>query len=255
MKTTIAVLVALVALAVPLGAQSVGVRPDEAVDKIIAREHFETRSLAEYRPVIETHIQETHQHRGREVPGGQFDLRGRAMIGARLAVAPLGRQPGSGYSAVGFLEEAFIDRDDFDREHYTFQFLGAESARGVPCLVFKVEPSQAAKGSRFRGRIWAEQQNYTIVRFAGTFAPPRHWIWLPFPHPANVTYADFDSYRAASEQGLWLPSDITSKKTNLRDGPYRWNFTAQTRFSGYEAAAKGFKSTPNWAASKVLATQ
>lgn len=232
MRTTVAVLLALVAA--PLGAQSLCVRPDEAVDRIIAREHFENRLFAEYHPLVETHIQETHRHRGREVAGDHFYLRGRAMMGARLAVEPLGRQPGSGYRAAGFLEEAFIDRDQFDRQHYNFQFLGIESERGVPCFVFKVEPSQTAKGTRFRGRIWAEQQNYTIVRFAGVFAPPRHWKKLPFPHPADVVYPDFDSYRTASESGVWLPSEITSKKTGVRDGPYRWNFTAQTRFSGYD---------------------
>ena len=79
---------------------------------------------------------------------------------------------------------------------------------------------------RFKGRIWAEDQNFTIVRFNGVYTP------LAGINGFNL---HFDSWRLNVQPGLWLPAYIFSQESDLKDflgGDIR--FKSQTRLWGYD---------------------
>ena len=67
----------------------------------------------------------------------------------------------------------FADRNDFDRQHYDFHYARREFLGDVRCLVFDLTPKKDAGRGRFLGRIWVEDQDFTIVRLNGTYARPR----------------------------------------------------------------------------------
>jgi len=210
---------------------------DRAIDRIIAREHYEAAVLGYFHPIVETHIEDMKFHGVEQVPWRSWDLRGRANVSTNLAVRSISaKNQDSGYEPAGFLQEAFIDRDGFDRQHYSFRYVGREDVAGVHCLVFDVEPLTAATGGRFRGRIWAEDRGYTIIRFSGAFMPLHRWEFLPAPHLESPVFAEFDSWRSSIQPDLWLPSYITSQKSDMREVNQRWAFNAQTRFSDYAVA-------------------
>lgn len=210
---------------------------DRMIDRIIAREHYEYTFLTYLHPVLETQIQEEKRHGGEDVPWRQWDLRGRANITADLSVhSILKKNPDVGYEHVGFLQEAFIDRTDFDRNHYSFRYVGHEDFEGVHCIVFDIAPLAPSIEGRFRGRIWANDTDYTIIRFMGTYMPMHHWELVPTPVRHTLVFANFDSRRSSAAPGVWLPSTIFSQRPNLSEGRTHWDFNSETRFSGYGAA-------------------
>ena len=101
------------------------------------------------------------------------------------------------------------------------EFLG-----DVRCVVFDVRPLPKSGKGRFNGRIWAEDQNFTIVRFNGVYTP------LAGINGFNL---HFDSWRLNVQPGLWLPSYVFSQESDLKD--FLGNhvrFRAQTRLWGYD---------------------
>ena len=123
------------------------------------------------------------------------------------------------YQAGAFYYGIVMDTTRFDREHYYFEFVRREFLGEVRCLVFDVKPN-LAKHRRdlglFRGRVWAEDQNYTIVRFNGTFGPA----------PRGSVYFHFDSWRENIIPGFWFPVYAYSEEPTLQ-------FRAQVRLWGY----------------------
>jgi len=213
---------------------------DEIIDKIIAREHYEYSILTYFHPTVETHIQDLRIHNQETVPWRQWDLRGRADIGADLTVHTSWNRDNdkTDYKPVGFLQMAFIDRENFDRNHYSFRYEGQQDLEGVDCFVFDVEPLPTSMAGRFRGRIWANTEDYTIVRFSGTYLPLIHWELVPTPTRENRVFARFDSWRTNAQPGIWFPSTITSEREKpLREGSKQWVFNAETRFSGFDVSA------------------
>jgi len=137
------------------------------------------------------------------------------------------------YDPAGFLQMAFVDTHEFDREHYrlTPPQTGPREFRGeVRCYVFDVERMPKAKGPRFRGRIWVEDQDFTIVRINGTYAPESSFS---LRHFEDEFYEHFDSWRTNVRSGLWLPSDIYIQ--DLREPPPTGGprFKARTHLWGY----------------------
>src|ERR1700721_99007 len=109
---------------------------DQAIDRIIAREHDEVATIRRYNPVIETYIQDmkTDKEMG-AIPVrdhyflGQADLSkgivDNSMLHARKgkfdAFNPLTHMSGlftSSYVPEGFLQMIYIDTNGFDRQHY-----------------------------------------------------------------------------------------------------------------------------------------
>ena len=75
------------------------------------------------------------------------------------------------YQAGEFTYMIVIDASRFDRQHYQLDFVSREFLGNVRCVVFDVQPRPGTGVGLFEGRIWAEEQEYNIVRFNGTYTP------------------------------------------------------------------------------------
>src|SRR5580700_2374664 len=216
---------------------------DQAIDRVISREHEEVATIRRFNPVIETYIQDMKPDKDMgSVPVrdhyflGQADLSRGVVDNSMLAskegkfdrlnpITHLGSYFTSAYVPDGFLQMVYIDNNGLDREHYQFEYVRREFLGDVRCVVFDIIPLPKSGKGRFKGRIWAEDQNYTIVRFNGIYTPIAG---------INGFNLHFDSWRQNLEPGLWLPAYIYSQESDLKDflgGDIR--FKSQTRLWGY----------------------
>jgi hypothetical protein len=222
---------------------------EQIIDLIIAREHQEISIIRRYKPIIETYIQDVSPDRKEEaVPVhdhyflGQADLSkgvvDRTMIDKNKkkhdAISPVSHLSGmfgSSYVPEGFLQMVYIDTNGFDRRHYRFNRASDAVLGEVHCLVFDIGPLPNSGNNRFRGRIWVEDQDYTIVRFNGFYVP------APGTNGFNL---HFDSWRVNVQSGLWLPAYIFTKDINLKVAQGKEvSFMSQTRLWGYSLKDAG----------------
>jgi hypothetical protein len=217
---------------------------NQAIDRVIAREHDEIATIRRYNPIVETYIQDMKPDPAMgAVPVrdhyflGQADLSkgivDRSMLTRRKGKLeefnPIAHLSGfftSSYVPEGFLEMIYVDPNGFDRQHYQIDFVRREFLGEVRCVVFDLTPLPKSGKGRFKGRVWAEDQNYTIVRFNGVYTPVSG---------INGFNLHFDSWRLNVQPGLWLPSDIFSQESDLKDflGSHV-RFKSQTRLWGYD---------------------
>ena len=223
---------------------------NEAIDRIIARERQEIVNIRRYNPIIETYIQDvTPEGKAGTVPVHDHYFLGQAELSKGVvenplinknkkrhdAVSPISHLSGmfgSSYVPEGFLQMVFIDTNGFDRRHYKFNFVHEELLGDVHCVVFDVGPLPKSGNGRFQGRIWAEDQNYTIVRFKGVYTPVRG---------VNGVNLHFDSWRLNVQPELWLPAYIFSEESDLKifRGELHVRFKSQTRLWGYSLKDAG----------------
>jgi hypothetical protein len=217
---------------------------DQVVDRIIAREHQEVATLRHFSPIIETYIQDMRfdQTLG-TVPEkdhyflGQADLAKGVVDESMLPDQKKGWKHklnpvdafnsllGNSYDPAGFLQMIFVDPVYLDKKHYRFDYVRREFLGAVRCFVFDLTPLPKSGNGRFEGRIWVEDQDFTIVRFNGVFTPvARTFGW-------NL---HFDSWRMNEAPGLWVPSYIYSAESDLKDFPFgHVRFRSQTRLWGF----------------------
>jgi hypothetical protein len=216
---------------------------DQAIDRVIARERDEIATIRRFNPVIETYIQDMKPDKDMgAVPVkdhyflGQADLSkgvlDRSMLetkkGKMAAFNPIAHLSGmfsSSYIPDGFLQMIYIDTNGFDRQHYQFDYVRREFLGEVRCVVFDLTPLPKSGKGRFKGRIWAEDQGFTIVRFNGVYTPVAG---------INGFNLHFDSWRLNVQPGLWLPAYIFSQESDLKD--FMGNhvrFKSQSRLWGY----------------------
>jgi len=225
---------------------------NQAIDRIIAREHDENATIRRYSPIVETYIQDMRPDKDMgSVPVrdhyflGQANLaRGvtdNSMLGKRKGkfdefnpVAHIGGFFSSSYVPEGFLQMIYLDTSAFDRQHYQFDYVGREFLGEVRCVIFDVTPLPKSGKGRFKGRIWAEDQGYTIVRFNGVYTP------LAGINGYNL---HFDSWRLNVQPGLWLPAFVFSQESDLKDlfGNHI-HFKSQTRLWGYDLRGAGHEA-------------
>jgi hypothetical protein len=217
---------------------------NEAIDKIIAREHIENATIRRYNPIIETYIQDMKPDKDMgAVPAGDHYFLGQANLSKGVVddsmlskkkskldqLNPLSHLGGffeASFVPEGFLQMIYLDTNSFDRQHYRFDYVGRQFLGEVRCLVFDLTPLPKSGRGRFKGRIWAEDQDFTIVRFNGVYTPVSG---------LNGFNLHFDSWRTNLQPGLWLPSFIFSQESNLKDfiGNHV-RFKSQTRLWGYD---------------------
>jgi hypothetical protein len=216
---------------------------DQAIDRVIAREHEEIATIRRFNPVIETYIQDMKPDKDMgAIPVkdhyflGQADLSkgvlDRSMLETKKGkleslnpIAHLSSMFGSSYIPDGFLQMIYIDTNGFDRQHYQFDYVHREFLGEVRCVVFDITPLPKSGKGRFKGRIWAEDQGFTIVRFNGVYTPVAG---------INGFNLHFDSWRLNVQPGLWLPAYIFSQESDLKD--FMGNhvrFKSQSRLWGY----------------------
>ena len=66
------------------------------------------------------------------------------------------------YDAAGFMQMIYIP--GFDKTNYELKYVHQEFLGEIRTLVFDVAPTPKVKGPHFLGRIWVEDQDYTIDR-------------------------------------------------------------------------------------------
>jgi len=225
---------------------------NQAVDRIIGREHDEIATIRHYTPIVETYIQDMKPDKDMgAVPVHDHYFLGQAnllsgivdesMIGRKKgkfdALNPFAHMGGiftSDFVPEGFLQMIYIDTSGFDRMHYQFDYIGREFLGEVRCLVFDLRPLPKSGRGRFNGRIWVEDQDFTIVRFNGVYTPVGG---------LNGYKLHFDSWRLNVQPGLWLPSFIFSQESDLNEflGD-KIHFKAQTHLWGYDLKNVGHQS-------------
>jgi hypothetical protein len=223
---------------------------NEIIERILKREPEEDETISGYAPIIETYIQE---QKSDSLMGtlpktdvyflGQADFRG-----GRLRVHSMtekthkwpGLRPSTwpgmwSYDPAGFLQMVFLDWGAFNKNHYRFTPAGREFLGDVRCYVFDVNRGPKAKGPRFVGRIWVEDQDFTIVRMNGSYTPQLNFSAR---HYQNEIHVHFDSWRTNVQPGMWLPSEIYSQEVSEpvpNGGP---RFKARTHLWGYSLTGR-----------------
>ena len=224
---------------------------NQAIDRIVAREHDEIATIRRFNPIIETYIQDMKPDKDMgAVPVRDHYFLGQANLSKGIVdtsmlsnkkkggkfdefnpISHLSGLFGSSYVPEGFLQMIYLDTNGFDRQHYQFDYVRREFLGDVRCVVFDVTPLPKSGKGRFKGRLWAEDQGYTIVRFNGVYTP------LAGLNGFNL---HFDSWRMNLQAGLWLPSYVFSQESDLKDflGNHV-HFKSQTRLWGYDLKSVG----------------
>jgi hypothetical protein len=221
---------------------------DEAIDRIIAGERDEVTTIERFRPIVETYIQDMKPDPDLSVPVGDHYLLGQAdlsygvvehsllaskkgVLDSLNPIAHVGGSSNSPHSPEVFLRMIFIDTKGFDRQTYQFEYVRREFVGEVRCVVFDVTPLPGTGKGRFTGRIWAEDQNFTIVRFNGMDTP------IAEKSGFNL---HFDSWRLNVQPNLWVPAYIFSQDSGHEQSIGSViRFKAQTRLWGYNLKNSG----------------
>jgi hypothetical protein len=231
----------------PLFAQQQSLPPtgalDQVLSKVVGREKQEMGLISQRSPVVETYIQKVRsvENDGSWVPNGDHYFIGRAEFSKGLDLHPLAAPGESGLGRVaanlahlfdfggvflpkGFLQMIYPDNQGLDTQNYNFDYVRREFLGEVRTLVFDVTPRKKAGKGRFIGRIWVEDQDYTIVRFNGSYSG----------HEDYNGKFHFDSWRVNAGPNLWLPAYIYSEeKTVSYPLAHATTYKAQTRLWGY----------------------
>jgi len=214
----------------------------QTVAKIVSRENEEMKLIRQYSPVVETYIQRAKTSQGGAwSPDGDHYFIGRATFAKSLEVESLDpRRDGllgrfaskvnkvfefeTAFVPKGFLQMIYVDEDGLDPADYQFEYVRQEFLGDVRTLVFDVTPTKKGRKNRFLGRIWAEDQTFTIVRFDGTYS---------VKDTARAFH--FDSWRENIGPNVWLPAAIYSEESpNSLFAAKAEQYKAQTRLWGYD---------------------
>jgi hypothetical protein len=140
---------------------------NQAIDRMIAREHDENATIRRYNPIIETYVQDMKPDKDMgAIPVRDHYFLGQANLakgvvdnsmldkkkGKMAELNPLSHVSGfftSSYIPEGFLQMIYLDTAYFDREHYQFDYVGREFLGEVRCLVFDVNPLPKSGRGRF----------------------------------------------------------------------------------------------------------
>ena len=218
---------------------------DQILSRITSREAQEMQLIRQHSPLVETYIQKVRivESDGTWVPDGDRYFIGRADFskGVDLRALPA-PDDGSAHRVLaslshlfdfgaefvpqGFLQMVFPDMNGLDTRKYDFDFIRREFLGEVRTLVFDVTPKPSSGKGRFRGRIWVEDQDYTVVRFNGTYSGHEFSRW-------NF---HFDSWRVNAGPNLWLPAFIYSEQSVAKYPMLNaQTYKAQTRLWAYDA--------------------
>jgi hypothetical protein len=213
-------------------------KAEETADRIFYREAKFVQDLKSYTPMVETYIQnfKGDQTLG-QVPSSDKYFIGRLTM--KNGVEDISFQQNTksmpslfleklngffkmDYVALGFMQMIYIP--GFDKQNYDLKYIHQEFQGEVRTLVFDVSPKPKVKGPHFLGRIWVEDQDYTIVRFNGTYLPQRR---LNF-------YFHFDTWRTNMRPGIWLPAFVYTEESDAKYALFRkLSMRSQTRLWGY----------------------
>lgn len=213
-------------------------KAQEVADRIFYREAKFVGDLKPYTPLVETYIQnfKPDQELG-QVPSSDKYFIGRLVMKngvedvsfqkhtKSLGTTILEKLDGfykMSYVPLGFMQMVYIP--GFDKENYNLKFIHHEFLGEVRTMMFDVSPKPKVKGPHFVGRIWVEDQDYTIVRFNGTYLPERMMNF----------YFHFDTWRLNVRPGVWVPAFIYTEESDAKYALFRkLAMRSQTRLWGY----------------------
>ena len=222
-----------------------GVTFEEFVDAAILQERRLTEAMRNFKPVVETYIQEQkHDSDVQTSPKNddyflsRLDLTGDAPANREFENQDhskfdkekkllKGEQP---FAAVGFAQSVFPDLEHFDRQNYLFNFVRWEVLGDVRCAVIDVNPRENSTNRGFVGRLWVEDQDHNIVRFTGSYTSKAY----------SKRSFHFESWRLNLLGITWMPAYVYTEESDPHDssGSGRW-FKAQTRIWGYDVQQAG----------------
>src|ERR1022692_3673469 len=220
---------------------------DQVVDRFIEREHGLMKALSNRTPVVETYLQNlTADPQLGPVPSDDHYFLGRLDMGETVDRKDYLKEQDKGmetrlmggfnklfkvqYQPLGFSWMVYADRTDFDHSHYEFHYIRREFLGDVRCLVFDVTPKKDSGKGRFLGRVWVEDQDFSIVRLNGTYTSA----------PRNSYFFHMDSWRLNLIPGYWVPAYIYSEEGDFSAGvKNKIAFKAQTRIWGYNLQKEG----------------
>ena len=211
---------------------------DRMVDRVIAREAENNKTLRTHSPLVETYLQsmKAEPDMGMVPVNDQYYLT-RVSFGKSLEDISFHAEPGflarvmkgvskdfrTEFVASGFNWMMTMDMRGLDRAHYSFDYQGREFLGDVRCIVIDVTPKPHAGVGRFLGRVWVEDKDFNIVRFNGTFASS-----------TRDHYLHFDTWRLNMAPGVWLPAYIYSEDLEPDHAKtHTGNYKAETRIWGY----------------------
>ena len=215
-------------------------KTDEIADRIFYREAKFVQDLKPFTPMVETYIQNMKgdEELG-QVPSSDKYFIGRLVMKNGIENVSFQKNSNSilqkldgfykmNYDASGFMQMVYIP--GFDKNNYDLKYLHQEFLGEIRTLVFDVAPKAKLKGAHFQGRIWVEDQDYTMVRFNGTYLPQRR---LNF-------YFHFDAWRINARPGIWVPAFIYSEESDAKYALFRkLAMRSQTRLWGYNLRITG----------------
>jgi hypothetical protein len=209
---------------------------DEVIDRVVEREHQLLAQLHNLRPLVETYLQNLRADANGNLAtvNDQYFLGRLDMSDGPEDVSFVGENGRDRFrkltgifsyrfQALGFAQMVVPDTDLY-KKNYDFIFVRREFLGEVRCLVIDVQPKPKAPAGRFKGRIWVEDHDYSIVRFNGTYLRTSQ----------NKVYLHFDSWRLNLKPGVWLPAYVYSEESNLETSSGHVHLKAQTRLWGYD---------------------
>jgi hypothetical protein len=211
---------------------------NQIIDKITARESVLAARMRTLHPLVETYLQTLEKDdavafrpTGDKYFLSKLDLNApdkeqTMMKKDGLAGKLLGKVTqiySVKYLSSGFAQMILVG-SNFDRKNYDFEYVRREFLGDVRTVVFDVQPKKGAKGT-FKGRIWAEDQDFTIVRFNGTLGSST----------ATKMFFHFDSWREYMANGEWLPAYVYTEESGMTYlmGARKLRFKGQTRLWAY----------------------
>lgn len=217
----------------------------QVITRIVAGEKVLVEKLQNYRPIVETYIQNQTEDKnlGKVLKNDEYFLGKLDLTSGTKAdqlipqgnliskfVGLMKQTVSMKYLPDGFASMILIDRQSFDTDSYEFTYIRREFLGAVRCLVFDVKPIKQDR-SRFTGRIWVEDKDYAIVRFNGVNGTS---ATKPL---AQHYYFHFDSWRLNAGPGIWLPAYVYSEESDFQYGAVKLRklrFKGQTRIWGYD---------------------
>ena len=220
----------------------------ELVDGAIRQEHRATALMRNYRPIVETYIQETHRDQvlGDQPVKDDYLLSRIRVSGTELSATEFLDQGADKkerkkekrkkkakdepFTSEGFAMALFPDLGHFNRDNYNFKFVHWDDLGNLHCAMLDVRPKENTDNRGFVGQVWVEDRDYNIVRFTGAYTAKGF---------ENRAY-HFDSWRENLISVLWLPSYVYTVETDPQDDTSNelW-FKAQTRVWGYDMEHAG----------------
>jgi hypothetical protein len=231
----------------PAPASSESTSINQLLDKITGREAAMAAKMRGLHPIVETYLQNldkddqlTFHPTADKYFLGKLDvdavgkehsmLKKSGILGNLTGqiTQPITQLYSVKYLPNGFAQMLVVDgidgKGNFNRTNYNFEYVRREFLGEVRTLVFDVTPKKGLQGT-FRGRVWAEDQDYNVVRFNGTYGPATK----------TKMYFHFDSWREYMGDGQWLPAYVYSEESDMAylGGSRHLRFKAQTRLWGY----------------------